>query len=320
VNWSFIIPSFNSFPCIAETIESILQLRGGQRIADIVVVDSSDDQTTRDYLRSLRDERLRLVLLDERRVMPGRQRNIGARHAAGEVLAFIDADVRLDPCWLDEAAKAIAGGCAIGGGSIDVPASQRGSGLALSQLFLQFNEFLPVGSLRPVGCLPSANLFCTRALFDRVGGFPSLRASEDVVFCKRAEEFAQVMFVPDARASHLFRTSFKSFIRNQAMLGEYIITYRKLLYRRWYYTGPVPLLLAPAVMFLKSGRIAKRVTGAGTPYIGGFLRSLPLFMLGMCAWGWGWMKGCVNGRARQLRDGMDVPKSPSPILENAACN
>lgn len=316
MKWSIIIPSYNAFPLIRETISSIQRLDGGEAVAEIVIVDSSDDTCTRQYLRGLEDPRIKLILLEERRVMPARQRNIGARHAGEELLAFVDSDVCLDRDWLARVGEAVEAGCEIGSGSLDLPDRQRGNMVATAQLFLQCNEYLPNGKRRAVGCVPAPNLFCTRELFDRAGGFPDLRASEDVLFCKRAAEMTPVWFVPDARVTHCFRTSLAGLLRNQLLLGEYIIVYRKLLYDRWYYRHVFPVLLLPGVLLWKGGRIAARVARTGPRFTAPFLKSSPLFVLGLLAWGLGWLKGCINGNSHRVR--RQMTESSANVAAGAA--
>ena len=90
-------------------------------------------------------------------------------------------------------------------------------------------------------------MFCERGLFERVKGFPEIRASEDVVFGLEVSELADLWFIPDIKVLHIFRESWSSFINNQVLLGKHIIIYRKQLYETFLYKGIMPILLIPFV-------------------------------------------------------------------------
>jgi hypothetical protein len=68
--------------------------------------------------------------------------------------------------------------------------------------------------------LPSCNLFCDRLLFRQLGGFPKIRASEDSLFCLKAGELTDLVFIPDAGVYHIFRLDKDDFIRNQLLIGK----------------------------------------------------------------------------------------------------
>jgi hypothetical protein len=159
--------------------------------------------------------------------------------------------------------------------------------VAAAQFFLQFNEFMDSGAARPVRFTPSCNLFCGKALFKKIGGFPEIRASEDVIFGERAGRTAPFWFVPDVRAFHIFRQEWKSFLDNQMLLGRYILVYRRLeTPDRFLYRSPWPALLLPAVLTTKFLRISARVASrpAALPaYVG----ALPHFLVGLAFWGKG---------------------------------
>lgn len=214
---SFIIPSYNSVKTLAKTIESLLKQSGEDN--EIIIVDSSDDQMAQKYISIVPSDRVKVIVLDKK-TSPAQGRNIGARAAYGELLCFIDSDVVLADDWLKHVLAAYAQGCLIGGGCVDIDPSQAGSSLAWAQLFLQFNESLPCGQRRKIGLLPACNMFCQKKLFDEVGGFPDLRASEDVVLCLKLQKISSLWFIPQARAYHIFRDSKQAYVRNQMMLGN----------------------------------------------------------------------------------------------------
>ena len=88
---SIIIPSYNSGRTISFTVEHILKQDGIDHVKDIIIVDSSDDTGTKEYLSGLRNGKIK-VIQSGIKIIPAIQRNIGVIHAQGDLLIFIDAD------------------------------------------------------------------------------------------------------------------------------------------------------------------------------------------------------------------------------------
>jgi glycosyltransferase involved in cell wall biosynthesis len=291
---SVIVPSYNSAPTIGRTLEALLAQQGPPR--EIIVVDSSDDDRTRGILTSFESRGVRVTRLAEK-TMPAVGRNLGAGEASGKVLAFIDSDAYPAPDWLERIASATAQGCRVGGGSLKVPGSQRNRPIALAQYFLQFSEFLDTGSRRVKTFVPSVNLFCEKSLFDELGGFPRIRASEDVLFGFEAGKRSPVYFEPSIKVFHVFREDLGAYLTNQLMLGKYVQMHRRRVYRSFLYTGVTAVLLLPAFMLLKLLRIVWRILMTlDLGEMWRFLASFPLFLLGLGYWGAGFVQGCLNAK------------------------
>jgi len=79
---------------------------------EVVVVDYGCPQGTFNWCRQLDVCGLTAVLVeqDTERFSVSRGRNVGARAAAGQVFAFVDADIHLDQAWLQTAAAPILAG------------------------------------------------------------------------------------------------------------------------------------------------------------------------------------------------------------------
>jgi glycosyltransferase involved in cell wall biosynthesis len=86
---SIVIPAYNAEKYIQACISSALK-QTHQNIEVIVVDDCSTDNTTK-ALKGFDDERLHLVALEEN-VGGGEARNIGAKHAKGSFVSFLDSD------------------------------------------------------------------------------------------------------------------------------------------------------------------------------------------------------------------------------------
>ncbi|MDE5441505.1 glycosyltransferase [Bradyrhizobium sp. CSA207] len=89
---SVVIPARNAATYVGETIASALAQRD---VTEVIVVDDGSTDNTAPIVRAFRDPRLRLITSDSAGVSAAR--NLGARHASGEWLLFLDADDRLRP-------------------------------------------------------------------------------------------------------------------------------------------------------------------------------------------------------------------------------
>jgi Glycosyl transferase family 2 len=94
--FSVIIPTFNRVTLLSSILASVFS----QRFTDfeIIVVDDGSTDGTRDFLRSL-GERVKIFRLPNHGA--GAARNLGAQHARGTYLAFLDSDDLWFPWTLD---------------------------------------------------------------------------------------------------------------------------------------------------------------------------------------------------------------------------
>ena len=124
---------------------------------------------------------------------PAQKRNLGARAAQGEVLAFIDDDAYPRADWLANATARLAGPDAIdalGGPGLtppDDPPCAQLSGLVLASPLVSGNfrcRYFIQGPLRRVEDFPSCNLFVRKSAFEAIGGFrENYWPGEDTLLC-----------------------------------------------------------------------------------------------------------------------------------------
>jgi glycosyltransferase involved in cell wall biosynthesis len=89
---SVVIPAKNVAAYVGETLASAL---AQGEVTEVIVVDDGSTDNTISIVRAIRDPRLRLMTNDSAGVSAAR--NLGARHASGEWLLFLDADDRMRP-------------------------------------------------------------------------------------------------------------------------------------------------------------------------------------------------------------------------------
>lgn len=291
---SIVIPSFNSGATIERTLTGIGSQTKRGAICEVIVVDSSDDGVTRRNLSRHLSDGVRLITPGVR-VMPALGRNIGANHATGDILVFLDADAVPAPDWVERILESFQKGRLAGGGSVSLPDFQDKSLWPVAQYYLQCNEWMDWGHARVKKFLPSCNLFCDKALFEKVGGFPLLRSAEDVVFGLRVSALVPMWFIPEAKVSHIFREDLKGSLKNELILGIGNLRYRRLQYpHTFYYKGVRPLLFLPGFTAIKLTRTIFRVVKTGPRSALRFLAVFPAFLLGLLFWGIGFAKGVLT--------------------------
>ncbi len=290
---SIIIPAYNSAKTLRYTLESIVNLKGDY-VKETLIVDSSDDGNMPELMTAFKKHK-NIKLIDAgTRVMPAIGRNIGAKKATGKLLVFFDADVIVNDDYLEHIVAAYNEGILAGGGSIIVPSSQKWHPVAVSQYYLQLNEYLPSGNKRPKEFFPGCNIFCDKKLFNKVGGFPEVRAAEDVLLGKAINKHTQQWFIPKATVAHLFRLDWLGIGKNQRMLGKYIAIYRKGEKHSIIYKGIFPLLLFPIFFTYKHALTIPRIFKSGIKNICKFLLITPLYSWGILFWTIGFTQGSLS--------------------------
>ncbi len=151
-------------------------------------------------------------------------RNVGARAASGEILAFIDSDCVASPEWLRELVPffswpALA---AVGGfvaGYYDESRLDRYEQVASSlnmgdRLILMTDD-------RSMSYVPTCNLLVRKDVYEALGGLrEDLRVGEDVDFCWRLRAVGwRLVYSPTGRVGHRHRTRLSQMLRRRAAYG-----------------------------------------------------------------------------------------------------
>lgn len=185
---SVIVPARNAEATLGATLAALEAQRDVDRGFEVIVV---DDHSTDSTAAVAAASRLRPRVVSPRGRGAAEARNAGVRAAHGAALAFTDADCEPDPAWL-----------ATGLGRLGSADLVQGSVQPAGPLRGPWDRTLSVAG--PTGLFESANLFVTRELFDRVGGFEHWLGSaeerpfaEDTWFGWRAHRAgARIAFSP----------------------------------------------------------------------------------------------------------------------------
>jgi FkbM family methyltransferase len=325
VRISVIIPAFNARRVIGRCLRSVTR----QKIHvayEVLVVASSRDGTVERIRREFPG--VRVVRLDAR-AHPGTARNVGVRHARGQILAFTDADCVPDPDWLaclvdyhgstpgesDGRPVALAGSIANG-----LPRST----VATADWFLEFSNVLP-GRL-PETCAfgPTANFSLPRAVFLAAGGFDDNRTAEDMALgLELRAQGHRVRFDPAPRIRHFGRARWAPFLRKQFELGlgSALVRKKRPLPGAWIVrVSP----LVPLLFFFRLFHVARRSLQADRRHVLRLLRCVHAFGIGLGAWVSGFLAGTLRRSPSshwnfQVR-GLMAPPAGRTVSDEIACH
>lgn len=158
-----VIPCHNHGRFVADAVRSCLAQTHGP--VDVVVVDDGSDDASADACRRCESPRVRVVRQDHQGLPAAR--NLGARHARGQFLVFLDADDWLEPVFVERLAHALRREHDAGRDASHAYCQERlvelGQGVwrvpAWDPLLMM------ITNIHPVTCL------IRRDCFDAVGGF-----------------------------------------------------------------------------------------------------------------------------------------------------
>jgi glycosyltransferase involved in cell wall biosynthesis len=313
---SIIIPSYNSAHTIGRTLDGIRSQITFHKILEIIIVDSSDDSITKEFFDSIKSPLIKIITSGIR-VMPAKQRNIGAEAAKGDLFVFIDSDAIPSEDWLFHIEKAYLRGYRVGGGSYLIDPSQINHKMVIAEYYFELGEFIPAGKLRYKKVVPSCNLFCDRELFRQVNGFPLIRASEDSLFCLEVNKISPLCFVPEASVIHIFRENQIGALTNLRMLGKFVIVYRKLFYPKIYNNINFLILLYPLIVFFKFFKVYLRALSFGLYHFSMLNYSFYELVLCIDSWSAGLWDGIFDTSAtQQVQPEFGLPKPETIIPTN----
>lgn len=196
---------------------------------EVIVVD--DGSQHEPQIEPSGQMRYRLIRQDQRG--PAAARNLGAAHAEGEYLAFVDDDCEPDRGWLSAFAArfatvpdAVLGGRTING----LPENKCSTASQLLVSYLQ--SYYQNGDTSQPGFFASNNLAFPAELFRELGGFSTSfprAAGEDRELCARMlDRRVSLEYVPDAIVYHAHALDLGGFWRQHFNYGRGAFAYHQL--------------------------------------------------------------------------------------------
>ncbi len=207
---SLVIPMKNESNSLTQLIESIE--RQTFQPDEIVLVDggSIDDTVKLAEQFAAKNPKIKLVKVTE--ASPGKGRNIGIENARNEWIALTDAGIKLEKDWLENLVKAAAkspGSELIYGNFSPIMGSLFEKCAAIS--------YVPALKENSIRGKSVVSMLLKKGVWEKVGGFPDLRAAEDLIFIETAEKQGlKSAFAPKANVHWQLqpnlKTTFQKFV------------------------------------------------------------------------------------------------------------
>ena len=208
---SIIILTFNSLDLNRKCIDSVLKNTKGD--FEIIIVDNASTDSTPDYLKTLTDSKIK-VILNKENLGFSKGNNIGAKNATGNVLVFLNNDNEVKEAWLEpllrqlqkEKVGIVAPKLLYPDGKIQHAGIVISSKHIPRHIYRRFNSgFEHANKLRSYKAVTGACLAIKKEIWVKAKGFDEkyINGLEDVDLCFKARELGyKVFYVPESTVIH----------------------------------------------------------------------------------------------------------------------
>ena len=163
--------TFNRAQSLTQTLQALrtVQLPAGAS-CELVVVDNASTDDTPQLIDSFAMPQMKIRRIVERRRGVAHSRNTAVRESSGQVIVFLDDDVRPHPDWLERISEPVLSGAADAvAGAVEIPSSLERSWMTPKhRSWLASTELLDAAKPEYV---VSANMAFSRAVIDKVPAF-----------------------------------------------------------------------------------------------------------------------------------------------------
>ena len=248
-----IVPCYQSESTIRQCLNAIINQQTSVKF-DVIVVDSSSDQTAR--IVESEFPSVRLIHLNQR-TFAGAARNVGWRATRAVYCLMIDSDCVAESNLIESAiARHGEGNYAAVGGSLANGTPRSVSGWI--GYLIEFKEFMPTTPMRLEKGMPTANITYRREVLERYGGFDdSMWLAEDILLhWKMHKAGERILFDPAIKVTHSNKTGWRQVLGYQIDLGRLSAVAR----RRGGLPGGILLKYPPLILLMPFMRLWRAFT------------------------------------------------------------
>jgi glycosyltransferase involved in cell wall biosynthesis len=223
ISISVIIPTHNSELSIKSCLDSVNSQSLPRDQYEIIVVDDGSKDKTLDLAKKCMVDNI----ISINTCSVGTARNIGARSAKGQLLAFLDSDCVAKSNWLQDIYENLLSKDAITGPILN---GNPHSLIAWAEYFLEFGGYYEKNSIFPLRFIPGCNQAFKKESFFKTKGFSDEWLAEDVLFGEHLKaQNLEAFFIPQVQIHHLCRTKLDLVLCNMNRLGKYAVRTRRLV-------------------------------------------------------------------------------------------
>jgi glycosyltransferase involved in cell wall biosynthesis len=223
---SVVVPTYNRAASLRRLLDALAHQTYPAHAFEVIVVDDGSTDGTTNRLGDWSFP-FTLRVLQQDHGGPAQARNLGACHATGDLIVFVDDDVIPAPELLDEHVRSHQlGSDLIVVGPMSPPrAWRRPAWVRWEEDMLQVQYRDMLAGRYP--CTPrqfyTANVSLARARFLEAGGFdPAFKRAEDVELAYRLRDVGmRFVFNPRADVRHYASRSFSAWLRTPYQYGRY---------------------------------------------------------------------------------------------------
>lgn len=220
---SIIIPAFNEEKVISNCLDSLRKQT--YKDVEIIVVDDGSTDKTLDVLSKFEIRNSRFEILKQNHLGAGNARNLGAKHALGKILVFVDADMEFEKNFIEKLIYPILYKQFIGTFSKEEYVLNKDN--VWSKCW-NINKGLPFNKMHPINYPDEQNVFraILKSEFDRVGGFKPIGYIDDHTLAEKLGIKAQV--APDAIFYHQNPDNLQEIYKQARWIGKSEFKRRKI--------------------------------------------------------------------------------------------
>jgi len=218
--YSIIVPTFNRSDEISELLHSFETLEFDRNKFELIIVDDGSTDNTEEIVKNFSaGNDINIKYINQNNKGPGAARNAGMENAKGDFFIFIDSDCTVAENWLQEIDKGITKLSADAYGGPD--SCKKSFPPLLKAINYSMTSFITTGGIRghkkkKLGKFypRSFNMGLTRELYEKIGGFGSLRHGQDMEYSNRIiRNGAKIAQIQSAIVFHKRRTSIYKFFK-----------------------------------------------------------------------------------------------------------
>lgn len=195
---SIIVAAYNERGNLEDLIPSFHKFGIAEK-AEIIVADSGKDDTAAFF----ENEPLIKYVKSKKRLFPGEARNLGIKHATGDVYAFLDADTIVLKGWFEEVVKSMNTHDIVAGAAPSLPGQKK----RLPRVSIMINN-------QDI-TWPTCNIVYKKKVLDKVGVFQEgMPSGADVELNYRCVKAGfKIHYNPKMKVYHKHRGTWKGFMK-----------------------------------------------------------------------------------------------------------